>query len=69
MRMDAAEVYLSGSSVSTDDRSEAARLVSDALDPISDIHASAKYRQDVAGVMVRRALEQALLPMEGEDAA
>jgi CO/xanthine dehydrogenase FAD-binding subunit len=74
MRMDAAEVYLSGSSVSTDDRSEAARLVSDALDPISDIHASAKYRQDVAGVMVRRALEQALLPQalpfnEGEDAA
>mgnify|MGYP000023448007 FL=1 len=74
MRMDAAEEYLSGSSVNADDRSEAARLVSDALDPISDIHASAKYRQDVAGVMVRRALEQALLPQalpfnEGEDAA
>ena len=69
MRMNAAENHLSGSSVNADDRSEAARLVSDALDPISDIHASAKYRQDVAGVMVRRALEQALLPMEGEDAA
>ncbi len=69
MRMSAAEEHLSGSAVNADDRSEAARLVSDALDPISDIHASAKYRQDVAGVMVRRALEQALLPMEGEDAA
>ena len=49
-------------------------MVSDALDPISDIHASAKYRQDVGGVMVRRALEQALLAQalpfnEGEDAA
>ena len=68
MRMSAAEEHLSGSAVSPDDRAEASRLVSDALDPISDIHASAKYRQDVAGVMVRRALEQALLPIEGEGA-
>lgn len=66
MRMAAAEEYLSNSTVNEDDRAEAARLVSDALDPISDIHASAKYRKDVAGVMVRRALEQALLPIKGE---
>ena len=50
-------------------REEAARLVSNALDPISDIHASAKYRKDVAGVMVRRTLEQALVRTEGEAAA
>ena len=66
MRMGAAEAYLSGSTVNSDDREEAARLVSDSLDPISDIHASARYRQDVAGVMVRRALEQALLSNEGQ---
>ena len=66
MRMDAAEEYLSGSTVNLGDREEAARLVSNALDPISDIHASARYRQDVAGVMVRRALEQALLSIERE---
>ncbi len=69
MRMEAAEQYLSGAALSSEDREEAARLVSDALDPISDIHASAQYRKDVAGVMVRRALEQALLQTEGEPAA
>jgi len=69
MRMEAAEQYLSGAALSSEDREEAARLVSEALDPISDIHASAQYRKDVAGVMVRRALEQALLQTEGEPAA
>ena len=69
MRMEAAEQYLSGAALSSEDREEAARLVSDALDPISDIHASAQYRKDVAGVMVRRALEQALLQTEGKPAA
>ncbi len=69
MRMEAAEQYLSGAALSSEDREESARLVSDALDPISDIHASAQYRKDVAGVMVRRALEQALLQTEGEPAA
>ena len=68
-RMGVAEEYLSGTTVDAGDREEAARLVSNALDPISDIHASAKYRKDVAGVMVRRALEQALVRTEGEAAA
>ena len=68
-RMGVAEEYLSGTIVNAGDREEAARLVSNALDPISDIHASAKYRKDVAGVMVRRALEQALVRTEGEAAA
>ena len=69
MRMTAAEEFLSGANLSADDREEAARLVSDAVDPISDIHASAQYRKDVAGVMVRRALEQATLQNQGETAA
>lgn len=68
MRMDAAEELLSGTTLNTSDREEAARLVSDALDPIADIHASAQYRKDVAGVMVRRALEQAMLQTQGEPA-
>jgi carbon-monoxide dehydrogenase medium subunit len=69
MRMDSAEQYLSGASVNAGDREEAARLVSNALDPISDIHASSQYRKDVAGVMVRRALEQAMAGAQGESAA
>ena len=39
---------------------EAAALAIEDLDPMSDIHASADYRQDLARVMTRRALTQAL---------
>ena len=69
MRMGAAEEYLPGTTVKAGDREEAARMVSNALEPMSDIHASARYRKDVGGVMVRRALEQALVRTEGEAAA
>ena len=60
LRMSAAEAILQGSNVDADVRQQAAQAVSRALDPISDIHASAEYRKDVGGVMARRALEQAL---------
>ena len=60
IRMSAAEAILQGSNVDADVRQQAAQAVSQALDPISDIHASAEYRKDVGGVMARRALEQAL---------
>ncbi len=39
---------------------EAAALSIDDLDPMSDIHASSDYRRDLAQVMTRRALKQAL---------
>ncbi|MEE9198288.1 MAG: xanthine dehydrogenase family protein subunit M [Dehalococcoidia bacterium] len=42
----------------------AAALVSDALDPESDLHASAQYRKEVGGVMARRALAKALARTE-----
>ena len=38
---------------------EAERLASAAVDPDSDLHASADYRREVAGVLTRRALMQA----------
>jgi CO/xanthine dehydrogenase FAD-binding subunit len=60
LRISAAEGILQGSQVDADVRQQAAEAVSQALDPISDIHASAEYRKDVGGVMARRALEQAL---------
>jgi carbon-monoxide dehydrogenase medium subunit len=40
---------------------EIARIVSADLDPDSDVHASAEYRQEVGGVLTRRALEKSLL--------
>ena len=38
---------------------EVARIVANRLDPESDIHASAKYRKQVAGVLAQRALSEA----------
>ena len=59
MRMSEAEASLLGKVVDADARAEAAALVSAAVDPGSDIHASAEYRKEVSGVMARRALEDA----------
>jgi carbon-monoxide dehydrogenase medium subunit len=39
---------------------ELGRIVAEELEPDSDIHASAKYRKEVGGVLARRALESAL---------
>ena len=59
MRVPAAEQALVGRAVDDDARREAAALVSEAVTPGSDIHASAEYRKDVSAVMARRALEDA----------
>ncbi|MCC6382759.1 MAG: xanthine dehydrogenase family protein subunit M [Dehalococcoidia bacterium] len=45
--------------------SEAAEAITELLDPDDDVHASAAYRRQVAGVLVRRALEEALRRCEG----
>ena len=58
-RMPAAEESLVGRVVDAEARAEAAALVSAAVTPGSDIHASAEYRKEVSAVMVRRALEDA----------
>ena len=58
-RMPAAEQALVGRVVDDSARREAAALVSQAVTPGSDIHASAEYRKEVSAVMARRALEDA----------
>ena len=58
-RIPAAEDSLVGRAVDADARAEAAALVSAAVAPGSDIHASAEYRKEVSAVMARRALEDA----------
>ena len=59
IRASEAEASLVGRAVDADARAEAAALVSAAVGPGSDIHASAEYRKEVSGVMARRALEDA----------
>lgn len=48
---------------------EAARLVARAVEPDSDLHASAEYRRHVAGILAGRALTLALARATGEQAA
>lgn len=65
VRMSNAEDILVGSSVGGETRGEVAEVVSQELDPFSDIHASARYRKEVGGVLTRRALEAALASQGG----
>jgi CO/xanthine dehydrogenase FAD-binding subunit len=58
-RIEAAEQRLVGTSLSDDDLAAAAGLVSDALEPRSDAHASADYRRHATVVLARRALARA----------
>ena len=44
---------------------EVAEMVTEALEPEGDIHASATYRKEVGGVMARRTLQQARLRAMG----
>ncbi len=55
-RVASAEAALVGSDLGADAALRAAALVSAAVDPTDDVHASADYRREVAGVVVRRAV-------------
>lgn len=65
VRVEQAEEILVGKQVSGSTIEDVARLVSEALEPVSDIHASAQYRKEVGGVLARRTLEAALERADG----
>lgn len=56
VRIREAETLLSGQRLTTKVLAEVVQLVTDRLDPETDIHASSSYRKDVAGVLASRAL-------------
>jgi carbon-monoxide dehydrogenase medium subunit len=60
-RMKRAEALLKGCQIDQALLSELSRVVAEELDPDSDVHASATYRKEVGGVLVRRALQSALV--------
>jgi len=59
LRIDAAEQLLVGSQLADEDLAAAAQEASAAVEPHSDVHASAAYRQRAVRVLCRRALELA----------
>jgi CO/xanthine dehydrogenase FAD-binding subunit len=58
-RMEHGEALLNGCRIDEALLRELSRVVSEELDPDSDVHASAAYRKEVGGVLVRRALQSA----------
>lgn len=65
LRMRTSEEIIRGTRVDAGLLEQVAQLISQELEPITDIHASAEYRKEVGGVMARRALEQALTSQQG----
>lgn len=59
VRARAAEASLKGQPISADSINSAAERIAEALDPQSDVHATAAYRRHVAAVLGRRALREA----------
>ncbi len=60
VRIREAEAAIAGTRLTTKVLAEVARIITDRLDPETDIHASATYRREVAGVLAARALRVAM---------
>ena len=64
-RVEHAEAFLNGRRIDQVLLRELSRVVAEELEPDSDVHASAAYRKEVGGVLVRRALQSALAKAKG----
>jgi carbon-monoxide dehydrogenase medium subunit len=60
LRVEAAEKVLEGADLGPEAFEETGREAARAIDPASDIHGSAEYRRDLAAVLVKRALTEAI---------
>ena len=69
LRIRRAEEALLGNRIDGSVLEDVSKIVSEELDPDSDIHASATYRKEVGGVIARRTLEAAISRVNGDDRA
>jgi len=67
LRISRAEEALLGNPISDSALRDVSQIVSEELDPDSDIHASAAYRKEVGGVIARRTVEAAVNSVNGDD--
>ncbi|TPG59691.1 xanthine dehydrogenase family protein subunit M [Roseomonas nepalensis] len=69
-RVAAAEAFLAGRAVTAAVAREAADIVADAVEPLSDLRGTAAFRRDMLRVMARRSIERLMPPgMEGREVA
>ncbi len=59
LRIADAEASLAGASLTPEAFAAAGRIAAASIDPPSDVHGSARYRRDLAAVLVKRALGEA----------
>jgi aerobic carbon-monoxide dehydrogenase medium subunit len=64
LRVEEAEKVLEGAEIGPEVFKEAGREAARVIDPASDIHGSAEYRRDLAAVLVKRALAEAVGDVE-----
>ena len=69
LRIRQAEEALLGNRINGGVLEDVSKIVSEELDPDSDIHASAAYRKEVGGVIARRTVEAAINSVNGDDRA
>lgn len=67
-RAEATERALRGKKATLKSLTAAAQKAAQGVEPLSDLHASAEYRREMAAVFVRRALERALALAQGKRA-
>ncbi len=67
-RAQAVEKALRGKKANPKLIAQAARAAAQSVEPLSDLHASAEYRREMATVFARRAIEQALARAQGKKA-
>jgi len=67
-RAEAVEKALRGKKVTPKLLADAARHAAQGIEPLSDLHASAEYRREMAAVFARRALERAFARAQGKKA-
>ncbi len=60
LRVEEAEKVLEGAEIGPEAFEEAGQEAARIIDPASDIHGSAEYRRDLAAVLVKRALKEAV---------
>jgi CO/xanthine dehydrogenase FAD-binding subunit len=66
VRAGPAETFLTGKIADRDAIEKAAGLAADSVSPIDDVRSSASYRREMARVLTRRALEEALNRVRGK---